>query len=64
MRVEAGLKKGTSVKVEARGKSILVKPLEPVAEKYFGAFKVVNWPDDLNNFIEEVMKEWWKQKAM
>lgn len=64
VRVEAGLKKGNPVRVEARGKSIIVEPLEPVAEKYFGVFKVAKWPDDLDKFIEEVTKEWWKQKAM
>jgi len=39
-------------------KSNIRQPIEHVADKYYGAFKVEKWPDDLDGFIEEVMQKW------
>jgi len=63
IRRKAGVKEGGYVSVEAREKTIILKPLEPTASKYYGAFKIVKWPEDLDEFIIEVVKEWWMRKA-
>ncbi|MEM1582306.1 MAG: hypothetical protein QXK89_07330 [Candidatus Bathyarchaeia archaeon] len=42
---------------------IIIEPLEPIADKYFGAFKVARWPENLDEFIIEVMGKWWTRKA-
>ncbi len=63
LRNKAKLKEGGYVKVETNGKVIIIEPLEPIADKYFGAFKVEKWPEDLDEFIIKVMKKWWTPKA-
>ena len=63
LRDKAEVKEGSYVKVKANGKNIIIEPLEPIANKYFGAFKIVKWPEDLDEFAVKVMKKWWTQKA-
>ncbi|MEM3403449.1 MAG: AbrB/MazE/SpoVT family DNA-binding domain-containing protein [Nitrososphaeria archaeon] len=63
LREKAKVKKGSYVKIKADEKSILIEPLEPIADKYFGAFKITKWPEDLDEFVVEVMNKWWTQKA-
>jgi len=53
------LKKGTQLNIKAKGKTIILEPLEPVADKYFGAFKITSWPDNIDEFAVEVIKKWW-----
>ncbi|MEM3833379.1 MAG: AbrB/MazE/SpoVT family DNA-binding domain-containing protein [Thermoprotei archaeon] len=48
MREKAGVKEGSYVKIRADEKGIVIEPLEPIAEKYFGAFKITKWPEDLD----------------
>ena len=63
LREKTEMKEGSYVTVKAKEKAIFIQPLEPVATKYFGAFKIAKWPKDLDKFVVEVMKEWWKPKA-
>lgn len=63
LRERTDMKEGSYVKVTAKEKSIVIEPLEPVADKYFGSFKVDRWPRDLDEFVAEVLKEWWKSKS-
>lgn len=41
---------------------MVIEPLEPIADRYFGAFKVDEWPEDLDGFFAEVLKERWGPK--
>ncbi|MEM1538411.1 MAG: AbrB/MazE/SpoVT family DNA-binding domain-containing protein [Candidatus Nezhaarchaeales archaeon] len=59
MREKAGVKEGGYVKIRADEKGIMIEPLEPVADKYFGTFKITKWPEDLDEFVIEVMRKWW-----
>ncbi|MEM0313174.1 MAG: AbrB/MazE/SpoVT family DNA-binding domain-containing protein [Candidatus Bathyarchaeia archaeon] len=63
IRIKAGVKERSYVKIKADEKGIIIEPLEPVADKYFGAFKIAKWPEDLDEFVTEVMREWWTRKA-
>ena len=45
--------------VRVEGKNIVMEPLESIAEKYFGTFKISKWPEDLDEFIAEVARRWW-----
>lgn len=63
IRERTEIKRGSYVKITEREKSILIEPLEPVADKYYGAFQIDRWPNDLDEFIAEVMNEWWKPKS-
>ncbi|MCD6593213.1 AbrB/MazE/SpoVT family DNA-binding domain-containing protein [Candidatus Bathyarchaeota archaeon] len=59
IREKVKLKKGEYVNVKVEGKSIVMEPLGSIADKYFGAFKISRWPEDLDEFIAEVVKRWW-----
>jgi AbrB family looped-hinge helix DNA binding protein len=63
LREKTEMKEGSCVAVKAKEKTILIQPLEPVAKKYFGAFTIAKWPKDIDEFVVEVMKEWWTPKA-
>jgi hypothetical protein len=39
------------------------EPVESVADKYFGIFKVEKWPDDLDEFMVEAVAKWWKNES-
>lgn len=59
IREAAELKEGSYVTIKSKGKIIIMERLEPVADKYYGAFKVTKWPENMDEFIVEVIKEWW-----
>jgi len=63
VREKVKLREGSYVNVRAEGKIIIMEPLESIADKYFGAFKVSRWPEDLDEFIVEVTKRWWTSQA-
>jgi bifunctional DNA-binding transcriptional regulator/antitoxin component of YhaV-PrlF toxin-antitoxin module len=55
---------GSYFRFEAEKKQITIKVVEPVSEKYYGAFKVDHWPDDLDEFVkEEIMKQWMRKRT-
>ena len=62
LRTKAEIEEGSYVKVEADERRIVIEPLEPVAEKYYGVFKVDSWPDDLDEFITEASRKEWARK--
>ena len=63
LRTRTEMKEGSYVKVTAKEKSIIIEPLEPVANRYFGAFRIARWPKDLDEFVVEVIKKWRTPKA-
>jgi AbrB family looped-hinge helix DNA binding protein len=56
LREKARVREGGYVRVRADERGIIIEPLEPIADKYFGAFKVVKWPENLDKFMVEVVK--------
>jgi AbrB family looped-hinge helix DNA binding protein len=59
IREKVKLKEGGYVNVKAEGKVIIMEPLKSIADKYFGAFNVDRWPEDVDEFITRVIKRWW-----
>jgi len=62
LRTKAEITEGGYVKVEADENRVVIEPLEPVAEKYFGAFEVDSWPDNLDVYITEALRKEWTRK--
>jgi len=62
IREKVGIKEGSLAKVELKEEGIVIKPMKPVAHKYFGAFKIKRWPEDLDEFTARAMKDWWSKK--
>ena len=63
IRETAQLREGSYVTIKIDGKVIKMEPAEPAADKYFGAFPVTKWPDDIDEFIVEVMQKTWTKKS-
>jgi len=62
IRRRAGVKEGSYVKIEADERGIIIQPIGPIASKHYGAFKITKWPEDLDEFVIEVVREWWSPK--
>ena len=63
IRESVGVKEKSYVKVRVEGRRIVIEPLELVAGKYYGAFKIDKWPEDLDHFLVETVKKWWLQST-
>jgi AbrB family looped-hinge helix DNA binding protein len=63
LREKVGLKEGGFARVDVRDGVVVIKPLESVGEAYFGVFKVESWPEDLDSFLVEAVRELWLRKA-
>ena len=63
LRERAKLKKGSYVRIKMDEKNIVIEPIEPIADKYLGTFKITKWPEDLDEFIIEATRKWWSTKA-
>jgi len=61
IRENVGIKEKSYVRVTVEGRKIVVEALESVADKYYGAFKIDKWPEDLDHFLVEAVKKWWLQ---
>ena len=64
IRERVNVKEGVYVSVKVEGGSVVIQPVEPVAEKFFGAFKIARWPEDLDEFMVRAIREWWMSKDM
>jgi AbrB family looped-hinge helix DNA binding protein len=56
IRETAKLKEGSYVTIKTKGKTIIMEPLEPVADKYYGAFKITEWPENIDEFTVDFTK--------
>lgn len=41
-----------------RKEKIVIEPLEPAADEYFGALRIFRWSEDLDGFVVEGIKKW------
>jgi bifunctional DNA-binding transcriptional regulator/antitoxin component of YhaV-PrlF toxin-antitoxin module len=57
LRAGSGVRAGGYVRVRGVGRAIVIEPVESVADKYYGAFKVEKWPKDLDDFMARVLRE-------
>jgi len=58
-RKKVELKREGYVKVVVDDGRIIIEPLEPISDKFFGTFKIDRWPEDLDKFATEAVKKWW-----
>lgn len=62
IREAAQLAEGSCVNIKAEGKAIIIEASEPIADKYYGAFPVEKWPEDLHEYAHTEMQKRWKQR--
>ncbi len=61
IRERVNLRKGYYVRIRVEDGRLVLEPLKSIAEEFYGVFKVDRWPDDLDEFVVEVMREWWRK---
>jgi len=57
IREAVGLKERQAVRIEVADGKLIIVPLKGVADTYYGAIRVKRWPRDLDEFLEEVLRE-------
>ena len=60
IREKAGIRPGDLVEVGLEDGKIRVVPVGSNAEKLYGIFNVEKWPEDLDEFLVEAARKWWK----
>ena len=63
LRERIKVRKGDYVRIKVDGKRIIIEPLESIADRYFGAFKVEKWPKEIDEFLLEAMRKWLLEKS-
>jgi len=58
LRKELGME-DCYVEIRSEGDEVL-KPIKSIADRYFGAFKVEKWPEDLDEFLMKEASKWLK----
>jgi AbrB family looped-hinge helix DNA binding protein len=62
VRERAELKSGSYVKIRAKEKEVIIEPLEPVSDKYFGIYKIAKWPEDLDKEVLVLLNQQFVKK--
>lgn len=63
VREKTAIKNGSYVKIEVKGNKVIMEPIGSITDKYFGAYKVKRWPEDLDEFLEEAIRRWWGSQS-
>ena len=64
LRKKINMEEGGLVRLRAEEGRIVIEPLEPVADRYFGVFKVEKWPGDLDEFLAGMVRKRWAKGDM
>ncbi len=62
LRKKTKIKEGSYVMIRVEGDTIVIEPIQSIADKYYGIIKIEKCPDDLDEFAVEVMRRWWSMK--
>ena len=60
VRETLGIEEGSLLRLRVSGRTIVLEPIESTANRYYGAIRVRRWPRDLDEFLSEVLAEWWR----
>ena len=61
VRDALGIRVGQPIRVRVEGGRIVLVPLRGVADEYYGSVGVERWPADLDEFLVEAVREWWRK---
>ena len=62
IREKIGVTQGGRIKITADEDKAVIEPLKPVADAHYWAFNIARWPEDLDQYASEALKQWWKEK--
>jgi AbrB family looped-hinge helix DNA binding protein len=60
IRKAAKIKAGTYINIKISNTTIILEPAKSIAEKYSGIFPIDKWPENLDEFVVEATRKWWK----
>lgn len=60
VREALGVREGALLRLRVVDGKIVLEPEGGVADKYYGVFEVRRWPRDLDGFLTEVIRGWWR----
>jgi len=60
VREALNAREGSLLKVYIEGNKAIIEPAEDVVERFKGSIKVDRWPEDLDEFLSEVLRSWLK----
>ncbi len=63
VREAVGLREKQLVRIEVVDGKIVLEPLRDIADEYYGIVRVREWPRDLDEFVNEVLREWWRRST-
>ncbi len=64
IRKRLNIKKGTKLRVYVDGDKIVLFKEESITERYAGKYRAkIPIPEDLDEFLNTVIKEWWKENT-
>jgi AbrB family looped-hinge helix DNA binding protein len=63
IREKLGIKEKQLLKISVVEDKIVLELIKDIADRYYGVFEVKKWPRDLDNFMIEVLQEWWKRST-
>ena len=58
IRDALGIKTGELLRVSIVNGKIVLEPTESIADRYFGVVKVGKWPENIDDFLNEVIQRW------
>jgi len=62
LREKARIREGDRVKVSFEEGKVVIEVLKPVADRFYGAFEIKSWPDDLDEFVVKAVEKWWLKR--
>jgi len=51
------------VRIRVVNGKIVLEPLRDVADEFYGAIRVEKWPRDLDEFVNEAIRRWWRRST-
>lgn len=63
IREALGMREGGLVMIRIVDDKIVLESIEDIVDKYHGIIRVEKWPKDLDEFLVEVIRKWWRRST-
>ncbi len=63
IREATGIRERQLVRIRVVNGKIVLEPLRDVADEFYGAIRVEKWPRDLDEFVNEAIRRWWRRST-
>ncbi|RLG59206.1 AbrB/MazE/SpoVT family DNA-binding domain-containing protein [Candidatus Geothermarchaeota archaeon] len=63
IREALGIRARQRLRISIVNGRIVLDPLKSVADEYYGIMKIRKWPRDLDKFLVEAIRNWWREST-